>query len=158
MPHGDPPFPALAHVTTQSTPAAAGSLVTTAETIALLPVIMGVGGACAIATEMSGVCVWGVAFAWLVLHPVMTPTVAKLQKSKRNAPNQSFRRPFRSVLPCCAGTLAARPVGANNCQSRSLRCGSFIGDLMPFMKGFNSSWRTNSAWVLAGAGHDEFDR
>ena len=96
LPHGDPLFPALPQVTTQSTPALAGSLATEAETKALPPVTMGLGGPCVITTEMSGV--WGVAFAWLVLHPAMTPTVAKLEQSARNAPIRSFRRPFRSVL------------------------------------------------------------
>lgn len=138
VPHGDPLLPALPHVTTQSTPALAGSLPTEAETKALLPVTMGLGGACVIATEMSGV--WGVAFAWLVLHPVPTPTVAKLQMSATNALIPSFQKPFRSVRLSCAGTLATKPVRANNCQSRSLRCGSFIGDSMPFMKWFNSPW------------------
>src|SRR5215469_1411431 len=98
VPHGDPPpFPPLAHVTAQSTPALAGSLVTAAETTALLPVTMGLGGPCVKATAMRGVS--GAAFAWLVLHPVMTTTVAKLEKSARNAQIQSFQRPFRSVLP-----------------------------------------------------------
>ena len=50
-----PQLGALPHVTTQSTPALAGSLVTVAATIAPLPVIMVLGGNCVIATEMRGV-------------------------------------------------------------------------------------------------------
>lgn len=89
--------PLAPHVTTQSTPALAGSLVTAAATLTLLPAIMEAGGPCVSATEMRGVWVGGV--LWLaVLHPAMTPTVAKLPKTARNAPIQSFRRAFRSVL------------------------------------------------------------
>lgn len=125
------------HVATQSTPAPAGSLMTVAETLTLLPVSMEVGGGCVYLMEMNGVCVWGAGIVWLLLHPVMTPRAVKLQDMDRNAPIQRSRRPFRLVLPQCAGTLAAKPARANACQL-PLRCGSFIGDSMFFMKWFNS--------------------
>jgi len=48
-------FPVFAQVTTQSTPALAESLVTTAETCVEVPVVISAGGLCIIATAMSGV-------------------------------------------------------------------------------------------------------
>jgi|SRR5215472_1060347 len=97
LPHGGAMFAVMGHVTTQSTPAPAGSLETMADTTALLPVII-VGGACVISTEIRGV--WEIGLAWLVLlHPAMKPMVVKLLKTARNAAIQSFRRPFPSVLP-----------------------------------------------------------
>jgi hypothetical protein len=74
----------------------ATSFVTVADTEVLLAAIMEAGGNCVIATDMTGVCVEG--FAALVLHPVITPKVAKLHRMATNPPIQSFRRPPLSVL------------------------------------------------------------
>src|ERR1700731_20962 len=121
---------ALPQTATQSTPAAARSLFTVAETCALLPTSMEVGGAWLMATEMSGVCS-AAFFAAFVLHPAISKKATRASAHSRNAlilapPEECRTTRGPLTKPCLTDGLCTRET-----EHAWLRCRRFMS-LMPF--------------------------
>jgi hypothetical protein len=106
----DPQFGALPQLATQSTPAPAVSLLTVAETCALLPTNKEVGGAWVIATEMMGV----VAFA-LVTFPEQpaVPKRAARPTTNKNPRQQRLWRTSSTFLPGRSKSFSTEPTRPN---------------------------------------------
>jgi hypothetical protein len=79
----EPQFGALAQVATQSTPSPAMSLATVAETEAVPPTVIEVGGACVMVRDMTGVSDCDV-FAALAPQPAAARTTARDAKNERS--------------------------------------------------------------------------
>ena len=131
----DPQLGALPQLATQSTPALAASLLTVAESWALLPTTIEVGGAWTIATEMTGVWEGGSLPA-----PVEHPDIP--QKAARLATN--IKRVLRSTargnpLPDCGKVRGTFPLRSSLSGESvfTLPCRRFITTSCPFKQFFH---------------------
>jgi len=123
----DPQLGALPQLATQSTPACAMSLLTVAESCAMLPTIKVEGGACVMATEMMGVCVCKrLPFPGPVVQPAMARKMGRPTADNRNARTITLRENRSPLRPRVTKAFLVKPIGPSQIAPAPLPCIEFV--------------------------------
>ncbi len=108
----EPQLGELPQLATQSTPACAMSLLTVAESCAVLPTIKVEGGACVMATEMTGVCVCKRSpLPGPVVQPAMVRKMGRPTAHNRNARRVALREDCSPIRPQVTKAFLVKPNG-----------------------------------------------